>query len=136
DALPIYHHAGAAAERGVVDRAMPVVGPLPQVVDVQVHQPFPARLPDEGELEGTEVLGEDRDDVDAHADPQRSVRGGAEVSGSGPCASSSRASNSPPGGSASTTPASRSTSGTSSSTRGSCTRRRSGVRTISRSCAG
>ena len=38
-----HHHAGAAAERRVVDGAVPVVGPLPQVVDVQLDEALVAR---------------------------------------------------------------------------------------------
>ena len=42
--LGLHHHAGAAAVRGVVDGAVPVVGPVAQVVDGDVEQPVVARL--------------------------------------------------------------------------------------------
>ena len=64
--LRLHHHAGAAAVGGVVDRAVPVVGPVAQVVHVQVEQPAGARLAGQRELERAQVVGEDRDDVDPH----------------------------------------------------------------------
>src|SRR5690606_39845796 len=64
-----HDHAGAAAVRGVVDRAVPVVGPFAQVVDVDVEEAGAAGLAEEGDVEDVEVLGEDRDDVESHRSP-------------------------------------------------------------------
>src|SRR5439155_6946373 len=58
-------HAGAAAVRGVVDRAVPVVRPVPQVVDADGEDaalPGPA---DQRQVQRGEVLREDGDDVQA-----------------------------------------------------------------------
>ena len=65
--LRLHHHAGAPAVRGVVDGAVAVVGEVAQVVDADVEQAVLARLADERQVERGEVVGEDRDDVDAHA---------------------------------------------------------------------
>src|SRR5690606_30389874 len=79
----LHDHAGAAAVRGVVDRAVPVVGPFAQVVDVDVEEAGAAGLAEEGDVEDVEALGEDRDDVDSHRSPcgagaaLRRVRNGA-----------------------------------------------------------
>ena len=64
--LRLHHHAGAAAVGGVVDGAVPVVGPVAQVVHVHVEQAALLGLARQREAERREVLGEDRDDVDAH----------------------------------------------------------------------
>ncbi len=93
--LRLHDHARAAAGRAAVDRVVDVVGPAPQVVDVEVEQAPVAGPADQGELQGLEVLGEDGDDVDAHH-------------------SSSR----PGGGSTAIVPASRSTPSIISSTNG------------------
>ena len=61
-----HHHARAAAERGVVHRAVHVVGPGPQVVHLEVDVPAGGRLAEQRDAERGEVVGEDRDDVDAH----------------------------------------------------------------------
>ena len=50
--LGLHHHPGSAAVRGVVDGAVPVVGPLPQVVDVHGEQAPLPRPACERELEG------------------------------------------------------------------------------------
>ncbi len=111
--LGLHHHAGAAAVGRVVDGAVPVVGPVAQVVHVYVEQAALLRLAGKREAERGEVLGEDRDDVDAHVS-----------------APSSR-----PGRSSMTIrPPATSTSGTSAVTNGKSTSR-SGVRITSRSWA-
>ena len=64
--LGLHHHAGTPAVGGVVDRAVAVVGPRAQVVDVHVEQAALLRLAGQGQPERCEVVGKDRDDVDAH----------------------------------------------------------------------
>ena len=96
-----HDHAGAAAVRRVVDGAVPVVGPVAQVVDLHLEQALPLRPPQQRELQRSEVVGEDRDDVDAQRHTPHSP-----------------SSSSPGGGSTTTRRASSSISGTSSSTKG------------------
>src|SRR5690606_5248898 len=64
-----HDHPGPAAEGGVVDRAVPVGGPVAQVVDGEVEQPGAPGLADQREVEGGEVVREDRQDVDPHVTP-------------------------------------------------------------------
>src|SRR5690606_15936844 len=118
-----HHHAGAAAERGVVDRAVAVGGPVAQVVDGDVHQAARARLADEGELERREVVGKDRDDVDPSGHRASS-------------ASSASAASRPAGGSMTTWPPSTSTTGTIAVTNGTSVRAPSGSTSTSTSWAG
>src|SRR6476469_4383023 len=108
-----HDHAGAAAVRGVVDGAVPVVGEVAQVVHHDVEQPLLAGIADQRETERREVVGKDRDDVDAHAAQPWPGRGG-------PATSASPA-NIPPGGSRTTRPPGTSTSGTSAVTNGTST---------------
>ena len=61
------HHAGAAAERAIVDRATRVVGALAQVVHPHVERPRLDRPPeDRGAAVAGDDIGEDREDVDPH----------------------------------------------------------------------
>ena len=64
--LRLHHHAGAAAVGGVVDGAVPVVGPPAQVVHAHVDQPALNRLTDQRQLQRPEVLGKNRHDVESH----------------------------------------------------------------------
>ena len=67
DRLRQQDHAGAAAERRVVDRPVHVRGELPQIVDPDVDNPALARLAEEASGQGgLEQPREDREDVDAH----------------------------------------------------------------------
>ena len=67
DRLGLHHHAAAAAVRGVVGRAVAVVGVLAEVDQRHLQQPGVARaLRDAGREGRREELGKDRDDVDAH----------------------------------------------------------------------
>src|SRR5690606_24055629 len=111
--LGLHHHAGPAAVRRVVHGAVHVVGPVPQLVQPDVEDAAAARPADERHVERREVLGEDRDDVDAHH-------------------SASSGLSSPRGGSITSRPASRSTSGTIALTNGMSTSRPA-WRTTSRS---
>ena len=67
DRLGRHHHPRAAAERRVVDGAVPVVGPVAQVVR---HARRPGRAPrlaqQRRRQRALEVLREDREEVDAH----------------------------------------------------------------------
>src|SRR5215218_7055414 len=114
--LRSHHHAGPSAVGRVVDRPVPVVGEVAQIVYRDVEQSLLAGLADQGESQRVQVAREDRDDVDPHQ------------ASSGP--------NMPPGGSTTTRPPGTSTTGTSADTNGTrtCSPPPAG-RTTSRSCA-
>src|SRR5215218_4617612 len=62
-----HDHAGAAAEGGVVDAAVPVGGPVAQVVQADLDQAALPRLAEQAGGQGRgEEPGEDGDDVDQH----------------------------------------------------------------------
>ena len=69
-----HDHARPAAVRGVVDGAVHVVGPLPQVVDADAHQAALGGLAQQRLAQRGEVLGEDRDDVDLQGHAHSSSR--------------------------------------------------------------
>src|SRR3954451_20178544 len=118
-----HDHPGTAAVRRVVDGAVRVVGPLPEVVHPHVEQAPRPRLAQQRDLERREVVREDRDDVDEQRCHHR--RRFAHHS-----------SNRPSGGSTTTVRASRSTVGTISRTNGISSSAPSGRRTTSRSLPG
>ena len=67
DRLGLHQHAGAAAERGVVDRAVHVGGVLADVVAAKVEDTGLAGLAQQARrAEGVDGRREDREDVDAH----------------------------------------------------------------------
>ena len=59
------NHSFAAAERPVVDRAMPIRGEIPQIVDSNFNEALFSAPPDDSKIERAfEELREDRDDVE------------------------------------------------------------------------
>ena len=82
DRLRPHHHPGPTAERRVVDGAVAVVGVVARIVQPQVdHTPLPGAA-DEREVERPgEVVGEDREDVDAHASLGSVPQPGGEIDG-------------------------------------------------------
>ncbi|GAV94251.1 hypothetical protein ADENT20671_1019 [Actinomyces denticolens] len=62
----LHDHAGATAERGVVDGAVAVMRPVAQVVEAQIDEAVLSGAPDEGQIQDAEEGREDADDVDAH----------------------------------------------------------------------
>ena len=64
--LGLHHHSGAAAVRRVVDRPMAVMGPVSQIVDLEIEDAGAARPAEQRQRQTVEVRREDGDDVDAH----------------------------------------------------------------------
>src|SRR5690606_22583615 len=84
--LGLHDHARSAAVGRVVDGAVPIVSPVPQVVDVQVQEAGLLRPAEQGQRQPVEVRGEDRDDVETHAQSdaaEASSAAGAAASGAG-----------------------------------------------------
>src|SRR5690625_2083256 len=129
----LHHHAGAAAIRGVIDRAMPVGRILTKIMDIETEDSRGAGLAHQRQVERREVLRKDRDDVDPHG-PAPS--GGAPDAASSARASiASSASLRPGGGSTITRPPSISTVGTIAATNGISTSP-AVLSTAKRSCPG
>ena len=77
-----HHHARAAAERRVVDAAVPIGGVLARVVQAHVEATLGrARPSSEASERPVEVLGEDREDVDRARRRSARVRRRADPSG-------------------------------------------------------
>ena len=128
----LHHHSGATAQRGVVNGAVAVVGPLAKIVNVQVDESGVSGLADERKVQCPQIVGEDRDDVEAQRAGGRRGWGLTHRRSSSALPTPGK---SPPGGSTVMVPASGSISGTSASTKGTATRSPSGVRTMRRSWA-
>src|SRR4051794_30487366 len=111
--LGTHDHARAAAVRGVVDGAVDVVGPLAEGGHADGGESSLRRLAEQRLPERSQVLGKDRDDVDAEAHRSRS----------------------PSGGSTTRNPPSTSTVGTIAETKGTSASGASWRRITSRSCA-
>ena len=70
DGLGLHEHALAAPERGVVDRAVTVVGPVAQVVGAKVEHARAARPPEDRDAQvGLEDLGKDGERLTEHLWP-------------------------------------------------------------------
>ena len=67
--LGAHDHAGSATVGLVVDGAMAIVSVLAQVVHMDLEETLLAGLADKREPERSEIVGEERDDIDPHADP-------------------------------------------------------------------
>ena len=67
--LGLHHHAGAAADRGVIHGMMHVVRPVAQVVRMHLNEPLGLRLAEQAQVQHLEILREHGNDVDSHASP-------------------------------------------------------------------
>ena len=67
-----HHHAGATTVRRIVYAAMLAGRPVAKVVRVKVHKARLFRLAHQGQTQGREVVGEDRDQIETHelSDPR------------------------------------------------------------------
>ena len=64
--LGLHHHAGAAADRGVIHGMMHVVRPVAQVVRMHLNEPLGLRLAEQTQVQHLEILREHGNDVDLH----------------------------------------------------------------------
>ncbi|SKZ04645.1 Uncharacterised protein [Mycobacteroides abscessus subsp. abscessus] len=72
--LGFHHHARSATVRRIVDGAVHVVGPVTQIVNADLDRTLVDRLAQQRHSQRIEILGKDRDDIDAHGMGMNRIR--------------------------------------------------------------